>query len=112
MKPQTAKKVAIKYNSYRVTYLFMDVPDFVQDKDQIQLRIEFLNEYGRKIYPASAKFVVVGVGLINDVVETGQDGMGRCIGTTWDEVCNIDSHPLSDELSRYYIWKKENLKNG
>jgi len=25
MKPQKAKKVAIKYDSYRVVYLFMDV---------------------------------------------------------------------------------------
>lgn len=83
-----------------------------KDKNQIQLRIEFLSKYGPKLYPKVKQFVVLGVGLKNDVTENFTENSVKCFGTTWDEVCGLVSHPNHDELQRYLTWKKENTKNG
>ena len=81
-----------------------------RDKSQIQLRIEFLNKYGKKLYPDTEKFAVAGIGLRNDVVNPHEDGIVQCVGTRWEEICDIDSHPLADEIKRYLTWKIENSK--
>jgi len=85
-----------------------------KDKDQIQLRMEFLNNYGKRIFPSVQQMIVLGIGLKNDVVKTEQKGNIKCVGTTWDDVCSISSHPLAEELKRYLEWKKRNskYKNG
>ena len=79
-----------------------------KDKDQIQLRVEFLNKYGKKLYPNVKQFIVAGLGLKNDVTENYSDNSVKCIGKTWDDICGLDSHPSHDELQRYLAWKKEN----
>ncbi len=82
-----------------------------KDKDQIQLRIEFLNKYGRKLFPLSKIFVVLAIGL-TDIVPTPYVVENvLCVSTTWEEVCGIDSHPMAEELRRYFVWKKENSKD-
>ncbi len=81
-----------------------------KDKDQIELRTQFLNKYGRKLYPSVEEMVVLGVGLKGDIVKTYKDGAVQRIGITWDEVCNIESHPLAAELRRYLAWKKGHSK--
>lgn len=83
-----------------------------KDKDQIQLRVEFLQKYAPKFYPAVKQFVVLGVGLINDVTENYFDHSVKCIGTTWSEICSLESHPNHSELLRYLSWKREYTKNG
>jgi hypothetical protein len=81
-----------------------------KDKDQIQLRVEFLNKYAEKIYPLAEKLIVLGVGIHDDVTDTCQKGNVQCIGVTWDEICSIESHPHSDEVRQYLAWKKEHSK--
>lgn len=83
-----------------------------KDKDQIQLRVEFLQKYAPKLYPGVRHFVVVGVGLHNDVTEDYSDKTVQCFGTTWSEVCSLESHPNHDELQDYLAWKISNTKNG
>jgi hypothetical protein len=82
-----------------------------KDKNQIQLRVEFLNKYGKRIYPNVTQFIVVGLGLENDVTENSTDGVVECVSSTWDDVCGLKSHPNHDELQKYLAWKKENTKN-
>lgn len=82
-----------------------------KDKDQIQLRVEFLNTYGPQLYPKVKQFIVMGVGLKNDVTENRVIKSVKCVGKTWDEICAVASHPYHDELQRYLTWKKENTKN-
>jgi hypothetical protein len=77
-----------------------------KDKDQIQLRVEFLNKYAGKMYPAES-LIVLGIGIQNDVTDTCKVGNVLCIGTTWDEICSIQSHPLCEEVKRYFDWKKD-----
>jgi len=81
-----------------------------KDKDQIQLRVEFLNKFGQQFYPGTKNFAVVGIGLKNDVTDNYTDEKIQCIGITWDEICQIDSHPLFEEVKRYLDWKK-NIQN-
>lgn len=83
-----------------------------KDKNQIQLRVEFMQKYATKLYPGVRHFVVLGVGLNNDVIEDHTDGTVKCIGTTWNTICNLASHPNHDELQKYLTWKIENTKTG
>lgn len=76
------------------------------DRDQIQLRIEFLNKFGRRIFTFVKEMIVVGIGLENNFINTGLNEKVQCVGITWDEVSKIWSHPLADEVKRYFEWKK------
>jgi hypothetical protein len=83
-----------------------------KDKDQIQLRVEFLQKYAPKLYPGVKQFLVLGVGLKNDVTENYSDKAIKCIDRTWNDICSLESHPNCGELLKYLAWKKEYLKNG
>jgi hypothetical protein len=83
-----------------------------KDKNQIQLRVEFLQKYANKLYPDVTQFVVLGVGLKNDVSENCSDKEVKCIGTTWRDICSLASHPNHHELLKYLDWKTEHIKNG
>ncbi|UCZ56419.1 hypothetical protein LGV61_11910 [Desulfurispirillum indicum] len=78
-----------------------------KDKDQIQLRGEFLRNYAPKFYPSCSEYVVLGISLFEDAFEdTTPEGVAfRCV--TWDQVCALPSHPCSEELGRYVNWKKK-----
>lgn len=81
-----------------------------KDKDQIQLRGEFLKKYGSRIFPDLPIKAVVGVSLYEGAL-TGFVPEGIALFcTTWEKICSIQSHPLFDEVRRYYIWKKEHTK--
>jgi len=81
-----------------------------KDKDQIQLRMEFLQNYAPKLYPNIEQFIVLGVGLHNNVCENISIDSVRYISTTWEKVCQLESHPNHQELLRYLNWKKSNAK--
>ncbi len=79
-----------------------------KNKDQIQLRGEYLKTYGPKFYKDHSQFVVLGIGLRKEAfVNTVPEGIiFRSI--TWEEVCSLNSHPLAEEIKRYFEWKKIN----
>jgi len=83
-----------------------------KDKNQIQLRVEFLQKYAPKLYPGVHNFVVLSVGLNNDVTENYTGKTVKCISTTWGAICCLQSHPHHDELQKYLAWKIKNTKNG
>lgn len=83
-----------------------------KDKDQIQLRVEFLQKYASKLYPGVQQFVVLGVGLKNDVTANHSEQAVKCIGTKWSDICRLESHPNHDELSKYLEWKIKYTKNS
>lgn len=83
-----------------------------KDKNQIQLRVEFLQKYAPRLYPGVRHFVVLGVGLNNDMIENYSDKSIKCIGRTWNTICSFKSHPNHDELQKYLTWKIENTKTG
>ena len=81
-----------------------------KDKDQIQLRVEFLQKYGRTVYPGRSVFVVVGISLMPGAFENMTPDGVDFRSTTWEDICSLSSHPIVDEVQRYYQWKKRNTK--
>lgn len=85
-----------------------------RDKDQITLRREIFEKYGQVFFPGTTHYVVLGASLGSPAVEREDiqlpNGKILLRDLPWDAICHIESHPLSDELSRYYEWKKANSK--
>lgn len=81
-----------------------------KNKDQIHLRGKYLKEYGTIFYRNCLHFVVLGIGLHKEAfVNTVPEGIiFRSI--TWEEICSLNSHPIADEVKRYFNWKKNNSK--
>ena len=81
-----------------------------KDKDQIQLRGEFLKQYGAKLFPRASVRAVVGLSLFHDSFTNTapSDVLFRC--ATWEDVCSLPSHLHADEVRRYFCWKKENTR--
>jgi hypothetical protein len=81
-----------------------------RDKDQIQLRGEFLAKYGAGIFPDRPHKVVLGISLLpNAFKDTTPEGV-YFRTTLWQHMSAIPTHPLLDELARYSEWKVVNSK--
>lgn len=64
-----------------------------KDKDQIQLRGEFLKKYGTRLFPDRSHFVVLGISLHPDgFMDTTSEGV-TFRQTTWEEICSIPIDP-------------------
>lgn len=78
-------------------------------KDQIQLRREWLAKLGPRIFGRDRKFAVVGISLLNEMKKVPSSELGiQVVTTTWEKVCSLSTHPLADEVNRYYRWKLQN----
>ena len=81
-----------------------------RDKDQIQLRGEFLAKYSAVIFPERPHKVVLGVSLLpNAFKDTIPEGVSFRT-TLWPSLCDLPSHPLAAELSRHIEWKLANSR--
>ncbi|TET44765.1 hypothetical protein E3J62_09505 [candidate division TA06 bacterium] len=77
-----------------------------KDKDQIQLRVEFLQKYGHRLFPRIPLHAVVGVSLLPDAfAKTVPEGV-TFRSVTWESICSLPSHPHAAELQRYFEWKR------
>jgi hypothetical protein len=81
-----------------------------RDKDQIQLRREVLEKFGRAFFPSARTLVVLGVGIEDDVACESTavlDSGARVIvcNLPWKALCSFDAHPLRPEVAAYYDWK-------
>ncbi len=80
-----------------------------KDKDQIQLRGEFLKKYGMRLFPTLNVQTVVGISLFPDAFKnTVPDGV-NFHSAIWEDICSIQSHPNSEEIQLYYNWKKKHI---
>ena len=77
----------------------------LKNKDQIQLRKEFFEKFGKKIFPSVSNFITVSIGLQDEkIIENSYRT------TNWREICDLLSHPEAKEVKNYYSWKVENSK--
>src|SRR5262245_32123710 len=80
-----------------------------RDKDQVTLRREFCEKYGRRILPTVKHFVVLGVswkGGVTAAAQTESAGVRLYArDSTWQTLSDLSSHPCSNELRRYLEWK-------
>ncbi len=70
-----------------------------KDKNQIQLRLEYLEEYGKRIFPYVNRRLV----LLVEPISHWNSSLPR---VTWQEICNNTEHPIKEEIKSYYNWKK------
>lgn len=76
-----------------------------KDKDQIELRDEFLKKYSRRIFP---DLITANVLCLSFNTSNHQSALNL----TWQDLIYAKIHPLNDELIRYYEWKKNlSIKN-
>ena len=83
-----------------------------RDKDQIQLRREFFEKYGQRLYPSVRHFGVLGLSHLGDMIPTsltrqlgGSGGALYMCDLRWEELVSLP-HPRRDELKRYLEWKR------
>lgn len=83
-----------------------------RDKDQLTLRREFCEKYGRRLLPDVRRFVVLGVSWKGTMVphaDSEVDGVSLHVrDTTWEALAGITSHPCAEELRAYLQWKADN----
>jgi hypothetical protein len=83
-----------------------------RDKDQLMLRHEFCEKYGRRLLPSCKQFIVLGVSMKGGMIPNADaDAAGvtiRSRDTTWDSLTSLSSHPASQELRAYLNWKLQN----
>jgi hypothetical protein len=84
------------------------------DKDQLALRREFCEKYGRGVLPGCRRFVVLAVSRAGGVLpETNAEVAGVSVharDATWERVVALSSHPSADELRVYLVWKLLNSR--
>lgn len=86
-----------------------------RDKDQVTLRREFCEKYGRRLLPTVKHFVVLGVSWKGGITaHTQTESAGVCLyarDCTWQGLSDISSHPCRDEVRRYLDWKIRNTRS-
>jgi len=70
-----------------------------RNKDQIQLRKEFLSNYGASIFRTQKDRFVILVGREEETNEKDVHYL------SWKTVCTELNHPMGADLERYYRWK-------
>lgn len=84
----------------------------MRDKDQVQLRGEFLAKYGSRVFQNRTEFTVVGISLFADAFTDTTPAGIAFRSATWEQICELDSHPQAEELSRYFRWKRGHTKTA
>ena len=85
-----------------------------KNKDQIELRMEYLRHYRQTIsyWPRSEPWpvfkntavVLVTLDPLEYTIQDEYEGV-EFRNVTWKQICSMKSHPLADEVGRYYRWK-------
>jgi hypothetical protein len=79
------------------------------DKDQIQLRREFCQTHGQKLYPDARRFVVLGIAQDPSFIHRGDVRSGavelHLRSLTWNNLAGLAELPHGDEFQRYVAWK-------
>jgi hypothetical protein len=85
------------------------------DKDQLTLRHEFCQKYGRRLLTGVRHFVVLGVSRQGGMVspaDTEADGVLLHLrDITWKALSDLESHPCATELRQYLSWKAKHSRS-
>jgi hypothetical protein len=79
------------------------------DRNQIELRQQFCQKYGEKLYPGAKRFVVLGIAPERGMIPRADESCGAVEilhrSTTWSELAALTSLPHQAEFQRYLDWK-------
>ena len=85
-----------------------------RNKDQLTLRREFIEKYGRTLYPDATDFCLLTVSYRGGVQRNTEVDLGsaklRMRDMTWEDICSHTAHPCAPELSHYLAWKAANSR--
>jgi len=85
------------------------------DKDQIQIRSEYIAKYGERVFPGVRQFIVLGVSPEGDLVAPGdRDLPGARLSLrnlAWEQVAGLPGIPCEEEVRHYITWKWELSKH-
>lgn len=81
-----------------------------KDKDQIQLRGEFLKKYASRLFSKCSEPAVVGISLSPEPFADTTPESVAFRSATWEQVCSLATHPLDEELRRYFAWKRRHTR--
>ena len=79
-------------------------------KDQLQLRVEFCEKYGGKLYPTVERFVVLFVSQARGSLTEAQLALSservRVVKATWAELGSLRSNPWRSEFAAQLAWRQ------
>lgn len=79
-------------------------------KDQIRLRVDFCEKYGRALYPSVQRFVVLLVSQQQGALTEEQRGLASArttvLETTWEQIGALASNPWRDEFLAQLRWRQ------
>jgi hypothetical protein len=79
-------------------------------RDQVQLRAQFCETYGPRLFPAVKQFVVLLVSRKAGTLNSVQRGLStervRILEATWEQVGALSAHPCRDEFLAYLDWRQ------
>jgi len=78
-----------------------------KNKDQIDLRIEFLEKFGKRFWKNIDEFVILGLSQSKDITKGKNSKLVKLKEISWDEISNIQEHPYYEEFKKYLEWKKK-----
>lgn len=87
-----------------------------RQKDQLTLRREFCEKYGRRLLPNVRRFAIVGVSWNGGMLprtDAEADGISlHARDVSWRQIAAIDSHPCAQEIRAYLDWKAKHSKSA
>jgi hypothetical protein len=80
------------------------------DKDQIQLRMEFCQKYGPRLYPQCRDFVVLSIGVADEEshrppARLSNGSVVSHQSISWSLIAELPGHPQPSEIRSYVAWK-------
>jgi hypothetical protein len=79
-------------------------------KDQVQLRVEFCEKYGDKLYPGVERFVVLLVSQRAGALTDAHRALGtervQVFGTTWEQIGGLAANPWREEFVAQLRWRQ------
>lgn len=86
----------------------------VRNKDQLILRREFFEKYGKLLYSKVSNYILLGLSPHGKMLQDETIHLGHAVlhirDITWEAICSMENHPASNELHRYLKWKTANSK--
>lgn len=76
----------------------------LKNKNQIQLREEYLTKFGSILFPSISNFITLTI----DLQEEEKIISNSYRKINWRDICALPSHPFVDEVQKYYFWKLAN----
>jgi len=85
-----------------------------RNKDQLALRQEFMEKYGRGLWPDATALCLLTVSRRGGMQRPGDVDLGfamlRKRDVVWDDLCAHTTHPCAPELGHYLAWKDANSR--